>query len=61
MQQDHSKYEQGKEAGPEAAIHAIYNLHQQDKTDAVFLVGADNPSILSTGKRCFIISLSTAL
>ena len=32
----------GQEAGSEAAIHAIYDVYQQDETEAVLLVDADN-------------------
>ena len=32
----------GQEAGSEAAIHAIYDVYQQDETDAALLVDADN-------------------
>ena len=32
----------GQKAGSEAAIHAIYDVYQQDETDAVLLVDADN-------------------
>ena len=42
MQQDHSKYAQVKKTGSEAAIHAIYDVHQEDETEAVLLVDADN-------------------
>ena len=32
----------GQEAGSEAPIHAIYDVYQQDGTEAVLLVDADN-------------------
>ena len=32
----------GQEAGSEAAIHAIYEVYQQDETEAVLLVDAGN-------------------
>ena len=32
----------GKEAGSEAAIHAIYDFYQQDETETVLPVDADN-------------------
>ena len=32
----------GQEAGSEALIHAICDVYQQDKTEAVLLVDADN-------------------
>ena len=32
----------GHEAGSKAAIHAIYDVYQQDETEAVFIVDADN-------------------
>ena len=32
----------GQEAGSEGAIHAIYDVYQQDETEAVLLVNADN-------------------
>ena len=35
----------GQEAESEAAIHAIYDVYQQDETEAVLLVDADNNSI----------------
>ena len=47
----------GQEAGSEAAIHAVYDVYQQDETEAVLVM----PSIPSIGRRCFIISVSPAL
>ena len=32
----------GQEVGSEAAIHVIYDVYQQDETEDVFLVDADN-------------------
>ena len=32
----------GQEAGSEASIHTIYDVYQQDGTEAVLLVDADN-------------------
>ena len=43
MQQDHSKYARVRKQGQRhSLIHAICDVYQQDKTEAVLLVDADN-------------------
>ena len=47
-----------QEARSEAALHAIYDVYQQDETEAFLLVTLIMSSIRSIGRRCSIISLS---
>ena len=47
----------GQKAGSEAAIHAIYDVYQQDETDAVLLVDADN-AFNSINKKAMLHNIS---
>ena len=47
----------GQDAGAEAAIHAMYDLFQQDETEAVLLVDAEN-AFNSTNRKAMPHNIS---
>ena len=47
----------GQEAGSEAAIQAIYEVYQQDETEAVLLVDADN-ALNSINRKAMLHNIS---
>ena len=47
-----------QEAGSEVAIHAIYNVHQQDETEAVLLVDAHN-AFNSINRKAMLHNISS--
>ena len=47
----------GQEAGSEAAIQAIYDVYQQDETEAVLLVDADN-ALNSINRKAMLHNIS---
>ena len=52
----------GQEAGSEAVLHAIYDVYQQDETEAVLLVDLDNTFNSINRKAMFhIISITCPL